>query len=840
MTEVDTHVGSGDSNNPASVQEVDTATFTMSGSGSSQSSGSLDLTAVDPTLGTQIVLHETDHSSGQFTFTGSDQLQGGVAAGNDLPTTEVSHFHLAGTVSGGSVISIGMSGNLSGGTTADLTQAMTSTYAGSTLFDSTYTSGSAGNGTEVDTFSGTFQATIDGNGSQNISTTRVSNSGNGNAVSISESDHQTNQLHGTINSSITGQATIVAVGGQITSDVESDTVTETGTLTFTTDDTSHMNDVTTSVDPVINMATTTTKLDNGSTNHTVTTLVPTSTAVHTEALGGTATDVVSGGANATTQSTYQGHLQETVAWVGTDAQGVTHHNQQVIGADVAINGTTTSQATFAADGSSSSQSTTQQTSQGTKTTTNTGTISSLDTATGLVNTTALNEIFTISGMTTATIGNVQSTDTSHTTTTTSTTTDSGTLNQGWQIHDSTTKTDSNGNTVATQATDDTNQNTLTLENGNLTSQGAATPSPPGNQNNPAPGANAGGGGTPAGQGSSAWWGGGFNPGNWSRGFWTGDFNAADNVFDEAYNTGWAVLQSGETVASAVTVGVAGIEVVGGAVLVTGGGYVTVVTGGLAAPITVPASWLGASLVAHGVDTGATEFYNIANLGDPTKTLTSRGMDTIGVPPGFVETHLTTCAIRRTVNPFGATAGVPIPRDTGGLEAGVSTFTNKTHNYGAPTSIRSSSLGSVNSGVGIGSKQELIQGLRGTTAQAERIADAIENGSLKVSLLGDDLYNQMIRGQVGERASAIGNQIYLRKGASSVLSDAVHEGTHALDNISGFGFAQGQPALRYSIENRAYWYERQFQLWTNQPVEHSTVGDLLKHVKGNYSNDIIRP
>jgi hypothetical protein len=119
---------------------------------------------------------------------------------------------------------------------------------------------------------------------------------------------------------------------------------------------------------------------------------------------------------------------------------------------------------------------------------------------------------------------------------------------------------------------------------------------------------------------------------------------------------------------------------------------------------------------------------------------------------------------------------------------------------------------------------LLEGLSGTTPQASKIASAIEEGGLKVNLLGDELFEKAFRkkGGTGDSgvAFAIGESLYLRKSSASILSDAVHEGTHGLDYLRGF--AGGT----YQWEKRAFFFERQFQLWTGMEPEYSTVAGML--------------
>ncbi len=71
------------------------------------------------------------------------------------------------------------------------------------------------------------------------------------------------------------------------------------------------------------------------------------------------------------------------------------------------------------------------------------------------------------------------------------------------------------------------------------------------------------------------------------------------------------------------------------------------------------------------------------------------------------------------------------------------------------------------------------------------------------------------------------QIYLRRSSQDIFRDSVHEGTHVLDYINGF---QGT-TLQW--EKRAFYFERQFQLYKGRFTEFRTLMDILKHLKRAY-------
>ena len=134
------------------------------------------------------------------------------------------------------------------------------------------------------------------------------------------------------------------------------------------------------------------------------------------------------------------------------------------------------------------------------------------------------------------------------------------------------------------------------------------------------------------------------------------------------------------------------------------------------------------------------------------------------------------------------------------------------------------------------KADLVKGLRGTTKQAELIADAIEQGRFRVSIVGDDLYSKMVAESANENAVTSLRpdgtvDIYLRKSDPRILSTTVEEGTHALDfldpNMAG--------KTRGQVEVRGKFHARVFQKTTGMPLTHQTNADILNFIRANYQD-----
>jgi hypothetical protein len=126
---------------------------------------------------------------------------------------------------------------------------------------------------------------------------------------------------------------------------------------------------------------------------------------------------------------------------------------------------------------------------------------------------------------------------------------------------------------------------------------------------------------------------------------------------------------------------------------------------------------------------------------------------------------------------------------------------------------------------------LVNGLDGVTLQSSRVAAAIDSGDLGVNLLGDTMFEKayIMKGGAGAapQAFAYQDQLYLRSGSASLLSDTVHEGTHGLDYLNSF------PGSNWMMEAKAYYYERQFQSGAGLPIDFPTNRQMWDHIYQNY-------
>jgi hypothetical protein len=134
-------------------------------------------------------------------------------------------------------------------------------------------------------------------------------------------------------------------------------------------------------------------------------------------------------------------------------------------------------------------------------------------------------------------------------------------------------------------------------------------------------------------------------------------------------------------------------------------------------------------------------------------------------------------------------------------------------------------------------RDIAEALDGHTLQSTKIAEAIKSGDIQVSVLGDELFERAVLSKsdpIDTVAMAYGNKIYLRRSSTNILSDTVHEGTHGLDYLNGFGLQS--PKNVWDWEKRAFFYEHQFQKATGTKPDFASPKEMMQHIRENYQNE----
>ena len=132
------------------------------------------------------------------------------------------------------------------------------------------------------------------------------------------------------------------------------------------------------------------------------------------------------------------------------------------------------------------------------------------------------------------------------------------------------------------------------------------------------------------------------------------------------------------------------------------------------------------------------------------------------------------------------------------------------------------------------RESLLNEIDGYTQISSEVAKNIRNGNVRITVLGDQLFNDYLGVDSGTLGLTIGNHIYLRSSSASIISDLVHEGNHAIEYISGIN----EHNIRtWPGEIRAYKAEREFQIKTNRELTFKNENDLLVHVWSNYEREV---
>lgn len=146
-------------------------------------------------------------------------------------------------------------------------------------------------------------------------------------------------------------------------------------------------------------------------------------------------------------------------------------------------------------------------------------------------------------------------------------------------------------------------------------------------------------------------------------------------------------------------------------------------------------------------------------------------------------------------------------------------------------ISAAKIGSTNQTAQSFTREEIIDSLDGVTEKSTEIANAIRNKDIGMNVLGDEWFERYLGCTSDTVAMQIGDQIYVRGSSSSLISDVVHEGTHAMDYLSGID----ESIISSRIgETTAYTAERLFQIESGMPVQFVNEDDMMIHIWGNYS------
>lgn len=133
------------------------------------------------------------------------------------------------------------------------------------------------------------------------------------------------------------------------------------------------------------------------------------------------------------------------------------------------------------------------------------------------------------------------------------------------------------------------------------------------------------------------------------------------------------------------------------------------------------------------------------------------------------------------------------------------------------------------------KKDIINALNGVTEMSSLIAQSIANKSIGVNILGDELFEKLLRkGDVKDtkriKGLQIKRQMYIRRSAIDGFGIFVHEGTHAYE---AYKKIPQKDISSHSGEYRAYVNEHDFQVKKGERVEFIDYDEIRIHIKLNY-------
>ena len=150
-----------------------------------------------------------------------------------------------------------------------------------------------------------------------------------------------------------------------------------------------------------------------------------------------------------------------------------------------------------------------------------------------------------------------------------------------------------------------------------------------------------------------------------------------------------------------------------------------------------------------------------------------------------------------------------------------------------------------------SKGDISNALRGTTEQANKVADIIDSGKMKFAIWDDAKFVKYLTDTGDTLDEAIKTAAFTEldvtfyrasKSIGEFMSEIVHEGTHALDNLKIEKLLKSGKTQKeidaifgnqWSVEKRAYFYERAFQIATEIEVDFESIDDMLLHIFTEY-------
>ena len=124
------------------------------------------------------------------------------------------------------------------------------------------------------------------------------------------------------------------------------------------------------------------------------------------------------------------------------------------------------------------------------------------------------------------------------------------------------------------------------------------------------------------------------------------------------------------------------------------------------------------------------------------------------------------------------------------------------------------------------REDIINSIDGVTEQSTKIADELRKKEIGLNVLGDEMFESYLGCSKNTIGMEVDGQIYVRRSSASLISDVVHEGTHAVEYRGGVDPIE---ISTWPGEKRAYEAERLFQIESGMPVTFEDVDEMMVHI-----------
>ncbi len=129
------------------------------------------------------------------------------------------------------------------------------------------------------------------------------------------------------------------------------------------------------------------------------------------------------------------------------------------------------------------------------------------------------------------------------------------------------------------------------------------------------------------------------------------------------------------------------------------------------------------------------------------------------------------------------------------------------------------------------RDDILRKLDGITDKSTEIVKYIRDKDIGINILGDQLFENYLGVPSSTLGVQVSKQIYIRRSSPSLISDIVHEGTHAIDFRDGIS---QEVISSWTGEIKAYTEERFFQIASGLKVDFENIDDMLVHIWSEYN------